>query len=92
MPNAKSHLGELLDDVILSILELKMVLTRTDVIDFVQKFTLLGLQEGENLDLDRIIDEQIERLEQMDVVKRVEAGCEGIVLDDIDIIITPAGK
>ena len=57
MPNAKSHLNELLDDLILSILELKMVLTRTDVIEFFQKYTLLGIQEGENLDLDKIIDE-----------------------------------
>ena len=92
MPNAKSHLNELLDDLILSILELKMVLTRTDVIDFFQKYTLLGIQEGENLDLDKIIDESVERLEKMSVVKRVEAGYEGIVLDDIDIIITPAGN
>ena len=61
MPNAKSHLNELLDDLILSILELKMVLTRTDVIDFFQKYTLLGIQEGENLDLDKIIDESVAR-------------------------------
>ena len=79
--------------IILNSLELHRIISNFfEFFDFFQKYTLLGIQEGENLDLDKIIDESVERLEKMNVVKRVEAGYEGIVLDDIDIIITPAGN
>ena len=92
MTAALSQLRPLVDETILSILELKLALTRTDITEFFTKFTLLGRQNGENLNVTNIIDEALDSLENLKVAKRVESGCDGIVLDDIDIVITPMGK
>ena len=80
MKPATSQLTALIDETILSLLELKIALTRTDVMLFFNKFTLFGLQQGENVNLDQITDEALKTLEKMEVVKIVEAQCDGLLL------------
>ena len=46
MQPALSQLDQMLDEVILSILSLKLALTKSDLLEFIQSYTLLGLQES----------------------------------------------
>jgi hypothetical protein len=84
---ALSQLKDLIEETILSLLELKICLTKSDLITFFGEYTLLGIQNQENLNFDDIIDRALNNLETMQTVKKVESEFEGIILGNGSNII-----
>ena len=98
---ALSQLDQMLDEVILSILSLKLALTKSDLLEFIQSYTLMGLQEAskskdENrlapVDYSEKLEDILERLEKHAAVEKIDAQSDGIHLpDEIDIRVTRIG-
>lgn len=95
MQPALSQLDQMMDELILSILSLKLALTKSDLLEFIQSFTLLGLQESsknDKVDYSEKLEDILERLEKHAAVEKIEAQSDGIHLpDEIDIRVTRIG-
>ena len=93
MNPAESKLDILVYEVILSVLQLGLALTRTELLDFFTKFTLVGLQRGENSDFATLIEKTLVHLQELQVIVARDAEKDGVVIEDeIDYLVTPIGR
>lgn len=93
MNNAESQLEKLIYEAILSVLELNLALTKTELMEFFTKFTLVGLQRGENSNFCQLIENTLDQLTELNVIVAKDARVGGVIIEDeIDFLITPIGR
>ena len=93
MNPAESKLDILVYEVILSVLELKLALTKSELLDFFTKYTLVGLQRGENSNFSSLIEKTLTHLQELSVIVARDAEIDGVIIEDeIDYLVTPIGR
>ena len=91
MKPATSQLEPQLEENILTILSLGLSITRNEILDYLKKYTLFGLQHPKTEKFDDMLDTILLSLEQFSVVEKKDAIVDGLAIDDIDIRVTRLG-